>query len=107
MFVYVGIFIVLVSIGFWLDVRIFIMFIIYNIGNYGRYFVDIYNNVIWYVLMWIFFFVFVGVYLVVYFLGRLEWYGYVFLILVMGIVFFVIFIFLWNIGVKKYRGVGN
>ena len=105
--VYAGIFIALASIGFWSDARTSIMPTIYNIGNYGRYPVDIYNNVIRYVLTWILPFAFVGVYPAAYFLGRSEWYGYAFLTPVMGIVFFVISIFLWNTGVKKYRGAGN
>jgi len=105
--VYAGIFIALASIGFWSDARTSIMPTIYNIGNYGRYPVDIYNNVIRYVLTWILPFAFVGVYPAAYFLGRSEWYRYAFLTPVMGIVFFVISISLWNTGVKKYRGAGN
>ena len=70
--------------------------LIYNIGNYGRYPVDIYNNVIRFVLTWILPFAFVGVYPAAYFLGRSEWYGYAFLTPVIGIIFFTISIFLWN-----------
>ncbi len=39
----------------------------YNIGNYGRYPVDIYNRVIRYVLTWVLPFAFVGVYPSAYF----------------------------------------
>ncbi|TDB53691.1 ABC-2 family transporter protein [Bacillus sp. CBEL-1] len=105
--VYAGIFIALASIGFWSDARTSIMPTMYNIGNYGRYPVDIYNNVIRYVLTWILPFAFVGVYPAAYFLGREEWYGYAFLTPVMGIVFFTLAIVLWNVGVKRYRGAGN
>lgn len=105
--VYAGIFIALASIGFWSDARTSIMPTMYNIGNYGRYPVDIYNNVIRYVLTWILPFAFVGVYPAAYFLGREEWYGYAFLTPVMGIIFFTLAIVLWNVGVKRYRGAGN
>ncbi|MBM7704447.1 ABC transporter permease [Metabacillus iocasae] len=105
--VYAGIFIALASIGFWSDARTSIMPTMYNIGNYGRYPVDIYNNVIRYVLTWILPFAFVGVYPAAYFLGREEWYGYAFLTPFMGILFFTMSIFLWNTGVKRYRGAGN
>ncbi|WP_110114318.1 ABC-2 family transporter protein [Bacillus sp. CGMCC 1.16541] len=105
--VYAGIFIALASIGFWSDARTSIMPTMYNIGNYGRYPVDIYNNVIRYVLTWILPFAFVGVYPAAYFLGREEWYGYAFLTPFMGVLFFTISIFLWNTGVKRYRGAGN
>jgi ABC-2 type transport system permease protein len=106
-FVYAGIFILLASISFWSDGRTSIMPMMYNIGNYGRYPVDIYNKVIRFVLTWILPFAFVGVYPSAYFLGREEWYGYAFLTPVMGAVFFGFAIFMWNIGVTKYRGAGN
>lgn len=105
--VYGGIFIMLASIGFWSDARTSIMPTIYNIGNYGRYPVDIYNRVIRYVLTWILPFAFVGVYPSAYFLGKEEWYGYAFLTPVMGIIFISLAIIIWNIGVTKYRGAGN
>ncbi|OZM57081.1 ABC transporter permease [Lottiidibacillus patelloidae] len=105
--VYAGIFISLASIGFWSDARTSIMPMMYNIGNYGRYPVNIYNKVIRFVLTWILPFAFVGVYPSAYFLGKEEWYVYAFLTPVVGIVFFSMAIFLWNIGVTKYRGAGN
>ncbi|MDQ0246977.1 ABC-2 type transport system permease protein [Bacillus fengqiuensis] len=105
--VYAGIFVSLASIGFWSDARTSIMPTMYNIGNYGRYPVDIYNRVIRYVLTWILPFAFVGVYPSAYFLKRTEWYGYAFLTPVMGLVFFTLALVLWNIGVKRYRGAGN
>jgi ABC-2 type transport system permease protein len=105
--VYGGIFISIASIGFWSDARTSIMPLMYNIGNYGRYPVDIYNRVIRFVLTWILPFAFVGVYPASYFLRKQEWYGYAFFTPVMGILFFLLSVFLWNIGVRKYRGAGN
>ncbi|MGD6776669.1 ABC transporter permease [Sutcliffiella horikoshii] len=105
--VYAGIFVLLASIGFWSDARTSIMPMMYNIGNYGRYPVDIYNNVIRFVLTWILPFAFVGVYPSAYFLGRSEWYGYAFMTPFIGVAFFVLAVFVWNVGVTKYRGAGN
>ncbi|MFP3884629.1 ABC-2 family transporter protein [Priestia filamentosa] len=105
--VYGGIFISLATIGFWSDARTSIMPTMYNIGNYGRYPVDIYNNVIRYILTWILPFAFVGVYPAAYFLKREEWYWYSFLTPVVGLAFFILSIALWNTGVKRYRGAGN
>ncbi|OEH91407.1 ABC transporter permease [Bacillus solimangrovi] len=107
MFVYAGIFIIIASIGFWSDARTSIMPMMYNIGNYGRYPVDIYNPVIRYILTWILPFAFVGVYPAAYFLGRTEWYSYAFLTPFVGIGFFSLAVFIWNQGVKRYRGAGN
>lgn len=106
-FIYAGIFICLAAISFWSDSKTDIMPMMYNIGNYGRYPVDIYNNVIRFVLTWILPFAFVGVYPSAFFLGRIEWYGYAFLTPVMGIIFLLIAYFMWNAGVKRYRGAGN
>ncbi|MBM7649768.1 ABC-2 type transport system permease protein [Bacillus ectoiniformans] len=106
-FVYAAIFVLIASISFWSDSPTSIMPMMYNIGNYGRYPVDIYNKVIRFVLTWILPFAFVGVYPAAYFLGREEWYMYAFMTPVMGIVFFGFSVFMWNIGVTKYRGAGN
>ncbi|MCP8617977.1 ABC transporter permease [Salirhabdus salicampi] len=105
--VYGAIFIMLASIGFWSDAKTAIMPMMYNIGNYGRYPVDIYNQVIRYVLTWILPFAFVGVYPSAYFLGREEWYGYAFATPFIGLAFFTLAVILWNLGVKRYRGAGN
>jgi ABC-2 type transport system permease protein len=105
--VYASIFIMLASIGFWSDARTSIMPMMYNIGNYGRYPVDIYNKVIRFTLTWILPFAFVGVYPASYFLGKTEWFVYAFMTPVIGIVFFAIAVVLWNFGVTKYRGAGN
>jgi len=105
--VYAGIFVMLASIGFWSDARTSIMPMMYNIGNYGRYPVDIYNKAIRFVLTWILPFAFVGVYPASYFLGKTDWYFYAFLTPFMGIGFFIIAVLMWNHGVTKYRGAGN
>ncbi|MGD6818433.1 ABC transporter permease [Metabacillus sp. 113a] len=106
-FVYAGIFIMIASISFYSDSRTSIMPMMYNIGNYGRYPVDIYNRAIRFVLTWVLPFAFVGMYPAAYFLRKEEWYGYAFLTPVVGAVFFAIAVFVWNQGVKQYRGAGN
>ncbi|WP_096201654.1 ABC transporter permease [Bacillus sp. FJAT-45350] len=105
--IYGGVFIMLASISFWSDSRTDIMPMMYNIGNYGRYPVDIYHPVIRFVLTWILPFAFVGVYPSAYFLGKEEWYVYAALTPFMGVLFFFLAIIVWNKGVTKYRGAGN
>ncbi|WP_257350814.1 ABC transporter permease [Pseudalkalibacillus decolorationis] len=105
--VYAGIFISIATISFWSDSRTAIMPMMYNIGNFGRYPVNIYNQIIRFVLTWILPFAFVGVCPAAFFLGKTDWYLYAFLTPVMGIAFFIFSIILWNIGVTKYRGAGN
>lgn len=105
--VYAGIFVMIACISFWADARTSIMPMMYNIGNYGRYPVDIYNKAIRFVLTWILPFAFVGVYPAAYFLGKVEWYGYSFFTPVIGLIFFGLSVVIWNEGVKRYRGAGN
>ncbi|WP_110926505.1 ABC transporter permease [Bacillus massiliglaciei] len=104
---YAAIFVMIASIGFWSDSKTSIMPMMYNIGNYGRYPVDIYNKVIRFILTWIIPFAFVGVYPASYFLGKQEWYYLSFATPLIGVIFFVIAVLIWNQGVKKYRGAGN
>lgn len=106
-FLYASIFIMIASISFWSDSKTDIMPMMYNIANYGRYPVNIYNQIIRFLLTWILPFAFVGVYPSAYFLGREDWYIYSFLTPVMGAIFFTIAVIIWNIGVTKYRGAGN
>ncbi|MEW9670675.1 ABC transporter permease [Ammoniphilus sp. 3BR4] len=105
--IYGGIYTAISAIGFFSDSKTGISPMIWNIQNYGRYPVDIYNNVIRFLLTWILPFAFVGVYPSAYFLGREELYTYVWLTPVMGIVFFGMGLFVWNLGVKNYRGAGS
>nr|WP_277398270.1 ABC-2 family transporter protein [Neobacillus citreus] len=105
--VYGGIFVMLACVSFWADAKTSLMPMMYNISNYGRYPVNIYNTVIRFVLTWILPFAFVGVYPAAFFLEKQEWYIYSFLTPAIGIIFFALSVFLWNQGVKKYRGAGN
>jgi ABC-2 type transport system permease protein len=105
--VYGGVFVMIACISFWADARTDIMPMMYNISNYGRYPVDIYNHVIRFVLTWVLPFAFVGVYPAAYFLGKKEGFSYAFLTPFMGILFFAVSIIIWNQGVKRYRGAGN
>lgn len=106
-FIYGGIYTAISAIGFFSDSKTGISPMIWNIQNYGRYPVDIYNSVIRFILTWILPFAFVGVYPSSYFLGREELYMYVWLTPIMGIVFFGMGLFVWNLGVKNYRGAGS
>ena len=104
---YGGVYTSIAAIGFYTDSKTGISPMIWNIQNYGRYPVDIYNNVIRFVLTWILPFAFVGVYPAAYFLGRDELRLFVWLTPIMGVVFFIMGLFIWNQGVKNYRGAGS
>ncbi len=105
--IYAGVYTAIAAISFFSDSRTGIAPMIFNIQNYGRYPVDVYNKVIRFILTWILPFAFVGLYPAAYFLRKETWYTFTMLTPVMGIVFFAIGLFVWNWGVSKYRGAGS
>lgn len=68
--IYGGIYIALTAISFFSDSRTSILPMMWNIQNYGRYPVDIYNKAIKMLLTWVLPFAFVGVYPAAYFLDK-------------------------------------
>ncbi|MFM1655292.1 ABC transporter permease [Brevibacillus sp. B_LB10_24] len=105
--VYAGVYTGIAAISFFSDSRTGISPMIFNIQNYGRYPVDVYNKAIRITLTWILPFAFVGTYPAAYFLRKEMWYTYTMLTPVVGIVFFAIGLSVWNWGVKKYQGAGS
>ncbi|MFY0545612.1 ABC transporter permease [Brevibacillus sp. H7] len=105
--IYAGVYTSISAISFFSDSRTGIAPMIWNIQNYGRYPVDVYNKIIRFILTWILPFAFVGVYPAAYFLRKEVWYTYAMLTPVMGIIFFSIGLLVWNWGVRKYRGAGS
>lgn len=105
--IYAGVYTAIAAVSFFSDSRTGIAPMIWNIQNYGRYPVDVYNAVIRFILTYILPFAFVGVYPAAYLLGKKAWYTYAMFTPVMGIIFFVIGLFVWNLGVKKYSGAGS
>ncbi|WP_139492269.1 ABC transporter permease [Brevibacillus dissolubilis] len=105
--IYAGVYTAIAAVSFFSDSRTGIAPMIWNIQNYGQYPVDVYNNIIRFILTWILPFAFVGLYPSAFFLRKAEWYTYTMLTPVMGIVFFLIGLVVWNLGLKKYSGAGS
>lgn len=107
--IYAGIYTALTAISFYSDAPTGIIPLMYNIQNYGRYPVNIYNKIIRFLLTWLAPFAFVGVIPASYFLegnkGGVS--SLAVLTPVVGIVFFSLGMFIWNHGVKRYRGAGS
>jgi ABC-2 type transport system permease protein len=104
--IYGGLYTALASLSFYTDSKTGILPLMWNIQNYGRYPVNIYNKLIRFVLTWILPFAFVGFYPAVYFINPsfsyLSW-----LTPIVGVVAMFGGIFVWNQGVKRYRGAGS
>jgi ABC-2 type transport system permease protein len=104
--VYGGLYTALASLSFYTDSKTGILPLMWNIQNYGRYPVNIYNKVIRFVLTWILPFAFVGFYPSAYFIdpsrSELAWFTPV-----VGVVSLGFGLLAWNQGVKRYRGAGS
>lgn len=105
--VYGGIFISLISISLFTDSKSDLQPIIYNIGTYGRYPVNIYHRLIQFVLTWVLPFAFVGFYPASYLLDKTQWQWYALITPLVGAVYLGIGIMIWNWGIRYYRGAGN
>ncbi len=105
--IYAGLYISLTALGFFSDAPTGILPLMWNIQNYGRYPVTIYNKLLRGILTWILPFAFVGFYPAAYFLDPANWKWFALLTPLMGILFFILGLTIWNAGVKRYRGAGS
>lgn len=105
--IYGGIYMILTSISFFSDAPTGILPLMYNIQQYGRYPVNIYNKMMKFVLTWIIPFAFVGVYPSAFFLEKEVTRAFTLLTPVMGLLFLGLGLIVWNYGVRKYRGAGS
>jgi len=105
--VYAGVYMVLTAISFFVDAPTGILPLVWNLQNYGRYPVKIYNRILQLVLTWVLPFAFVGFYPAAYFLSKTEWALMALLTPLIGVVFFSLALLFWNYGVKHYRGAGS
>jgi ABC-2 type transport system permease protein len=105
--IYGGIYVSLTAISFFSDSPTGILPMMWNIQNYGRYPITIYNKLLQFTLTWILPFAFVGFYPAAFFLEAqsLQWFAL--LTPVMGGVFLFIGLMLWKHGVLRYRGAGS
>lgn len=105
--IYAGIYTALAAISFFMDSPTGIVPLMFNIQNYGRYPVQIYNKAIRFLLTWLLPFAFVGVYPASFFLNRPDDLAISLLTPVVGIVVCALGVLIWNRGVKRYRGAGS
>ncbi len=105
--IYTGLYTALTSISLFSDSPTGILPLIYNIQNYGRYPVSIYNGIIRFVLTWVLPFAFVGFYPAAYFLDKSNFMAMALLTPVVGAAFLAIGLGMWRTGIRRYRGAGS
>lgn len=101
------VFVIVSSLSFHFEDKLGISAPIFNLMNFGRYPITIYNKTIQFILCWIFPFAFVAFFPSTYFLQKEEFYSYCWLSPLVALVFVFIARFFWNLGVSRYTSVGN
>jgi len=105
--IYIGIFVILTSVSFWFEDRIGITPPVYNMIAFGRYPVPIYSAWVQFMLNWIIPFAFASFYPTTRFLGRSEFMVEFYLVPAMAAAVTVLGIFVWQMGVSRYKSTGN
>lgn len=105
--IYFAVFLMLVSVAFWLEDRIGIAPPVWNLIAFGRYPLSIYSAAIQFLLSWIIPFGFATFYPTARLLHRTEFYAYAWLIPVVAATFLTLSFAVWNRGVRNYASTGS
>jgi ABC-2 type transport system permease protein len=105
--IYGGVYIFFSALSFFSDSPTGILPLLWNLQNYGRYPVTIYNKLLGFLLTWLLPFGFVGFYPAAFFLDKENWGTFALLTPLVGLGFLVFALTVWNYGIKRYRGAGS
>ena len=105
--IYLSVFLMLTAVSFWFEDRVGIVPPVFNMLNFGRYPLTIYNVFIQFMLSWIIPFGFATFYPTTHFLGRTEFTLYFHLVPVVATGFSILAIMVWNRGVANYSSTGT
>jgi ABC-2 type transport system permease protein len=105
--IYISVFLTLTTVSFWFEDRIGVHPPVWNVINFGRYPLSIYNGMVQFFLCWIIPFGLASFYPSVRMLGRTVSPQYLSLVPVVAAVFLTIAISLWNFGTRHYSSTGT
>ena len=105
--IYLAVFLMLTAVSFWFEDRVGIVPPVFNMLNFGRYPLTIYNVFIQFMLSWIIPFGFATFYPTTHFLGRSAFTREFHLVPVVAAVFSALAIVVWNRGVGNYSSTGT
>jgi len=105
--IYTAVFLILVSVSFWMEDRIGIAPPVYNLIAFGRYPLTIYSPYVQFLLSWIIPFGFASFYPSVRLLGRDEFQLYAWLVPVVAAAFAALALLTWRRGVRHYASTGS
>lgn len=105
--IYLSVFLILTAVSFWFEDRVGIVPPVFNMLNFSRYPLTIYNVFIQFMLSWIIPFGFATFYPSTHFLGRTSFSLYFHLVPVVAAGFSALAIAVWNRGVANYSSTGT
>lgn len=105
--IYLAVFLILTAVSFWFEDRVGIVPPVFNMLNFGRYPLTIYNVFIQFMLSWIIPFGFATFYPTTHFLGRTSFNLYFHLVPVVAAGFAALAVVVWNRGVANYSSTGT
>ena len=105
--IYLSVFLILTAISFWFEDRVGIVPPVFNMLNFSRYPLTIYNVFIQFLLSWIIPFAFATFYPTTHFLGRTAFTLYFHLVPPVAAGFMTLAILVWNRGVGNYSSTGT
>jgi len=105
--VYMGVFLALTTVSFWVEDRVGLIPPVYNMLSFGRYPLDIYNPFIRFLLSWVIPFGFAAFYPSAKLLGHSEYDWYFLMLPVVAAASLTGAILLWNRGVQNYASTGS
>ena len=105
--IYLAVFLILTAVSFWFEDRVGIVPPVFNMLNFGRYPLTIYNVFIQFLLSWIIPFGFATFYPTTHFLGRTSFTLYFHLVPVVAVGFAALSVVVWNRGVANYSSTGT
>jgi ABC-2 type transport system permease protein len=105
--IYASVFLILVSVSFWMEDRVGIAPPVWNLIAFGRYPLSIYSPYIQFLLSWIIPFGFASFYPTVRLLGRTEFRNFALLVPMVAAAFFALALAVWNRGVRQYASTGS
>ena len=105
--IYLAVFLILTAVSFWFEDRVGIVPPVFNLLNFGRYPLTIYNVFIQFLLSWVIPFGFASFYPTTHFLRREAFANYFHLVPVVAAGFSVLSVYVWNKGVENYSSTGS
>jgi ABC-2 type transport system permease protein len=104
---YTAVFLMLTCVSFWMEDRVGVVPPIYNMLAFGRYPLDIYGQLVRFLLSWVVPFGFASFYPAAHLLGKDAYRSYTYLMPLVTVAFVALALAVWSRGVRNYTSTGS